>query len=211
MQRKSLLSRSVCCYIIAALSLLSCASSKHSLDQTETHTADSASSTIINQGGVGQTTFNTDSIVSVIMAHISQQQTSSEQQQEHITESVTSYIDSLGREVRQEQRTIDRDITRQQELRFQQWQEQQEQRIASEYARIDSLYAMFHQSNASHHADSLSNHEATEPAQTLTWWQRFKIWLGERALYLFITLLIFLVVSYFQTPILSFLRKLLSK
>lgn len=211
MQRKSLLSRPVCCYIIAALSLLSCASSKHSLDQTETHSADSASSTIINQGGVGQTTFNTDSIVSVLMAHISQQQTSSEQQQEHITESVTSYIDSLGREVRQEQRTIDRDITRQQELRFQQWQEQQEQRIASEYARIDSLYAMFHQFNTSSQSDSLSTHATEEPVKTLTWWGRVEQWVGRRAILIIGLLILFFALSRFYPTLFSILKKLIKK
>lgn len=211
MQRKSPLSRPVCCYIIAALSLLSCASTKHSLDQTETHTADSASSTIINQGGVGQTTFNTDSIVSVIMAHISQQQTSSELQQEHITESVTSYIDSLGREVRQEQRTIDRDITRQQELRFQQWQEQQEQRIASEYARIDSLYAMFHQFNTSSQSDSLSTHATEEPVKTLTWWGRVEQWVGRRAILIIGLLILFFALSRFYPTLFSVLKKLIKK
>ena len=203
--------RSVCCYIIATLLLLSCASIKHSLDQTETHASDSASATTIIQGGVGQTTINTDSIVSVILAHVTQQQTSSEQQQEHITETVTSYIDSLGREVRQEQRTIDRDITRQQELRFQQWQQQQEQCIASEYARIDSLYAMFHQFNTSSQSDSLSTNATEEPVKTLTWWGRVEQWVGRRAILIIGLLILFFALSRFYPTLFSILKKLIKK
>lgn len=203
--------RPVCCYIIAAITLLSCASTKHSLDQTETHASDSASATTIIQCGVGQTTINTDSIVSVILAHVTQQQTSSEQQQEHITETVTSYIDSLGREVRQEQRTIDRDITRQQEQRFQQWQQQQEQRIASEYARIDSLYAMFHQFNASHHSDTTDTHATEEPVKTLTWWGRVEQWVGRRAILIIGLLILFFALSRFYPTLFSFLKKLIKK
>lgn len=203
--------RPVCCYIIAAITLLSCASTKHSFDQTETHASDSASATTIIQGGVGQTTINTDSIVSVILAHVTQQQTSSEQQQEHITETVTSYIDSLGREVRQEQRTIDRDITRQQEQRFQQWQQQQEQRIASEYARIDSLYAMFHQFNTSSQSDSLSTHATEEPVKTLTWWGRVEQWVGRRAILIIGLLILFFALSRFYPTLFSVLKKLIKK
>ena len=203
--------RLVCCYIIATLLILSCASTKHSLDQTETHASDSASATTLIQGGVGHTTVNTDSIVSVILSQISQQQTSSEQQQEHITETVTSYIDSLGREVRQEQRTIDRDITRQQELRFQQWQQQQEQRIASVYARIDSLFAMFHQFNTSSQSDSLSTHATEEPVKTLTWWGRVEQWVGRRAILIIGLLILFFALSRFYPTLFSILKKLIKK
>ncbi|MBR3021058.1 MAG: hypothetical protein IKH59_01680 [Bacteroidaceae bacterium] len=121
---------------------------------TAAHTADSTSVTIAAHGQLSTLTVNTDSIVSVILQHVTQQQTSQEEQQEHITETVTSYIDSLGREVRQEQRTIDRDISRQMEFRHQQWQQEEEQRIASAYARIDSLYAALYAEMQSYIADS---------------------------------------------------------
>ena len=44
------------------------------------------------------------------------QQKQSEQQHEVITETVTTTLDSLGREIRQEQRTISRDISREQQI-----------------------------------------------------------------------------------------------
>ena len=44
------------------------------------------------------------------------QQQSSEQQHETIQETVTVTLDSLGREIRQEQRTISRDISREQQI-----------------------------------------------------------------------------------------------
>lgn len=61
---------------------------------------------------------------------------SNEDQKEHITETITTYIDSLGREVRQEQRTTDRSLSK--------MQQQTEQRLTREFEMrlqqsIDSL------------------------------------------------------------------------
>ena len=50
---------------------------------------------------------------------------SHDDQKEHITETITTYIDSLGREVRQEQRTTDRSISK--------MQQQTEQRLTREF------------------------------------------------------------------------------
>ena len=50
---------------------------------------------------------------------------SHDDQKEHITETITTYIDSLGREVRQEQRTTDRSLSR--------MQQQTEQRLTREF------------------------------------------------------------------------------
>lgn len=71
-------------------------------------------------------------VVSVAVSQQLTQQQQSEHQQETITELITVTTDSLGREVRQEQRTITRDVTR--EL------QQQEQRITQEYeARLHTV------------------------------------------------------------------------
>lgn len=77
------------------------------------------------------------------------QQQQSEHQQETITETVTTTLDSLGREIRQEQRTITRDITREQQILEQRLVREIEKRLqtvtdsldASWQQRYDSLQA----------------------------------------------------------------------
>jgi hypothetical protein len=98
-----------------------------------------------------------------------------EQEQELISELITETTDSLGRKVRQEQRTVKRDITR--EL------QQQEQRITEEYevrmrACIDSvsdIWSQRYDSLASHvqQLDSLSS-LSHQPSATDTrpWYRR---------------------------------------
>ena len=78
------------------------------------------------------------------------QWTASEHEQEIISELITETTDSLGRTVRQEQRTVKRDITR--EL------QQQEQRLTRAYEQMlhtvaDSISSEWHQ-----RYDSLSRH-----------------------------------------------------
>ena len=65
---------------------------------------------------------------------------SHDDQKEHITETITTYIDSLGREVRQEQRTTDRSLSR--------MQQQTEQRLTREFevrlsTAIDSVNSIW--------------------------------------------------------------------
>lgn len=195
--------------IVAVIS--SCASTKSSTSHSEGHESDSTAITTIVHGGVGQTSFNVDSLFRLWVVRDSLHQSTSETSTEHITETITSYIDSLGREVRQEQRTIDRNEARQQELRFQQWQQQQEQRIASEYARIDSLYAMFQQMQSAHQSDSISHLDQKEPVETLTWWGRVEQWIGRRAIILIITVIIMFVIWHYAKPIHAFLSKFIKK
>ena len=98
-----------------------------------------------------------------------------EQEQELISELITVSTDSLGREIRTEQRIVKRDITR--ELK------QQEQRITEEYevrmrACIDSvsdLWSQRYDSLASHvqQLDSLSTlSRQTSATDTRPWYQR---------------------------------------
>lgn len=105
---------------------------------------------------------------------------SHEDQKEVISELITVSTDSVGRTIRQEQRTISRDITR--EL------QQQEQRITQEYearlrVAIDSVNGIYQQ-----RYDSLASHVAqmdstfvkkTPVGDTRPWYQR--LWDNLRA------------------------------
>ena len=59
------------------------------------------------------------------MEEYSASMTSNEDQKEKVTETITTFVDSLGREVRQEQRTTERSLSR--------MQQQTEQRLSREF------------------------------------------------------------------------------
>lgn len=103
------------------------------------------------------------------------QWTASEHEQEIISELITETTDSLGRTVRQEQRTVKRDITR--EL------QQQEQRLTRAYEQMlhtvaDSISSEWHQrydSLARHvsQLDSAYSSRQTSDTDTRPWYQRW--------------------------------------
>ena len=123
MSKKSLFPRFVCCYMIAALcafSVLSCTTSR-TATTTVTHSeGDSLRALQVQYAAMSQQLSRYDSLFSQMQARITAQQSTQEQSTERIQESVTTYLDSLGREVRQENRTIDRNLSRQTELRYEQ-------------------------------------------------------------------------------------------
>lgn len=83
-----------------------------------------------------------DSAWSERMSQYTSQQQQSEQQHEVITETVTTTLDSLGREMRQEQRTISRDISREQQITEQRLTREFESRLQMAMAELDSTWQM---------------------------------------------------------------------
>ena len=108
---------------------------------------------------------------------------SNEDQKEKVTETITTFVDSLGREVRQEQRTTERSLSR--------LQQQTEQRLSREFeARlsvvVDSLNDIWQQRfNAvkGHWEQTDSTHVKETPATKTElpwykrWWQTLKDYL----------------------------------
>ena len=78
------------------------------------------------------------------------QQQQSEQQHETIQETVTETVDSLGRKVRQEQRVISRDVTRELQLTEQRLTRELEQRLQCTVDSIDSCWLSKYDSLAAH-------------------------------------------------------------
>lgn len=78
------------------------------------------------------------------------QQQQSEHQQETIQETVTETVDSLGRKVRQEQRVISRDVTRELQLTEQRLTRELEQRLQCTVDSIDSCWLSKYDSLAAH-------------------------------------------------------------
>jgi hypothetical protein len=116
--------------------------------------------------------------------YVSQQQ-QSEQQHEVITETVTTTLDSLGREIRQEQRTISRDITREQQVIEQRLTREFESRLHSAISKLDSSWQSRYDSIQSSmvREDSTSMEKTPVGGSGLSWWQQARIHLANILLY----------------------------
>lgn len=121
---------------------------------------------------------NFDSLFTAWQQRIEQSQTTNEQSHETVSETITSWIDSLGREVRQEQRTIDRDLARQTEIRHQQEIAAMQQQFSQQLERYDSLYAAMEKNITAHWEDSLASYkESITQSQKPSLLERFHDWL----------------------------------
>lgn len=203
MSKKSLFSRFFCCYMIAALcafSVLSCTTSR-TATSTVTHSeGDSLRALQVQYAVMSQQLSRYDSLFSQMQARITAQQSTQEQSTERIQESVTTYLDSLGREVRQENRTIDRNLSRQTELRYEQQISALQQQLSRETSRTDSLAEALYMLQQVNWLDSLNQQAYKEPAPSAlkTWWDTLLTNLGYILLFLFIAALLILFIRYYR-------------
>ena len=113
------------------------------------------------------------------------QQKQSEQQHEVITETVTTTLDSLGREIRQEQRTISRDISREQQIIEQRLTREFESRLQTAISELDSSWRSRYDSiqAVTVREDSISVKKTPVNGSGLSWWQQARIHLANILLY----------------------------
>lgn len=108
---------------------------------------------------------------------------SHEDQKEKVTETITTYIDSLGREVRQEQRTTDRSLSKMQQQTEQRLSREFEQRMSAVVDSINDIWQQRFDAIQSHweKADSTAVKETpatkTELPWYKLWWQTLKDYL----------------------------------
>ena len=86
-----------------------------------------------------------------------------ESEKETITETVTSWIDSLGREVRQEQRVTNRDISRQQQQTEERITREVEQRLMSVVDSLDGVWSQRYDSIAAHQTSDIDHQTSSKP------------------------------------------------
>lgn len=125
--------------VIVILACVGCASPKI-IDRTEYRTIGIDSTQVVqlmNQR-VQNVQQHIDSAMHAITTQVTTQQESQSQEREHITETITSWVDSLGREVRQEQRVTDRDISKQQKLTEERLVQEFETRLQQAITKHDS-------------------------------------------------------------------------
>ena len=126
-----------------------------------------------------------DSVWSERMNQYVSQQQQSEQQHEVITETVTTTLDSLGREIRQEQRTISRDISREQQIIEQRLTREFESRLQTAISELDSSWQSRYDSiqAVTVREDSTSMEKTPVNGCGLSWWQQARIHLANILLY----------------------------
>ena len=119
---------------------------------------------------------NIDSLVSEAISRAMQEYQKTEQEHEVTTETLTETIDSLGRVVRQQQKTTDRTISRQELMR----QEQQIQELKINLQRHiemqDSAWSAKFSQFETHLKDSLDQvidkQSVTNATPVTSWWKR---------------------------------------
>ena len=88
-----------------------------------------------------------------------------ESEKEVITETVTSWIDSLGREVRQEQRVTNRDIIRQQQQTEERITREVEQRLMSVVDSLNGVWSQRYDSIAAHQTSDIDHQTSSTTAR----------------------------------------------
>lgn len=166
--------------VIGIAAMCSSCGTKKELHQHTSHVveADTLAKEAKHDGHVSQTVQDLDSIVTASVWAVMQEFVKSEQEHEVTTETLTETIDSLGRIIRQQQKTTDRTVSRQELQR----QQEQLQRLSIDLQRhiavLDSSWADRMQTFESHLRDSLATaldkYTETNAAPALTWWQ--KLW-----------------------------------
>lgn len=168
--------------LLVALSIMGCATKKEHHEHTaHAVSADTLAREARHDSHASHTTVNIDSLVTASVWAAMQEFSRSEQEHEVTTETLTETIDSLGRIIRQQHRTTDRTLSRQELQR----QQEQIRRLSAELHRqlsvMDSTVHDRISRFESHLRDSLT-HELDKRSQTsaapaLSWWQRAWSWL----------------------------------
>ena len=162
--------------VILCVLLGSCAAPK-AIDHAEYH--HSAIDTLSIQAAVDahMTSWHKrmDSLVRERISQFSAEQHSSTDQKELITETVTTTTDSLGRAVRQEQRTISRDLHQEQQLFEQRLEREMESRLQTALSRQDSIWQQRLDAALSHReqTDSIRHTVTPVPQDNRPWYRRW--------------------------------------
>lgn len=163
-----------------------CATTRKTSSNVEVHHGDSLRALAVQYDAISSQLSRYDSLLSQMQQQTSLHQTTDEQSTEHIQETVTTWLDSLGREVRQENRTIDRSLARQIEMRYEQQIATMQQQLSRQDERYDSLANELYMVQQVNWMDSINQQSIKEPAST-----RSSIWMR---IHDFITALVNVIV-----------------
>lgn len=173
----------ICIVVLMLMSMCSSCATKKELHEHHQHTveADTLAQEARHDSHTNHQTSNIDSLVTASVWAAMQEFVRQEQEHEVTTETLTETIDSLGRIVRQQQKTTDRTLSRQEQQRQQEQLQQLSTDLHRRLSAMDSTVSDRMSRFESHLRDSL-NHELSKQTDTsgapaLTWWQRLWQWL----------------------------------
>lgn len=128
------------------------------------------------------------------MEEYSASMTSNEDQKEKVTETITTFVDSLGREVRQEQRTTERSLSRMQQQTEQRLSREFEQRMSVVVDSVNDIWQQRFNAVKGHweQADSSSVKETPATKTELPWYKR---WWQTLKDYLLIAGIVLLIIA----------------
>ena len=100
---------------------------------------------------------------------------SNEDQKEKVTETITTFVDSLGREVRQEQRTTERSLSRMQQQAEQRLSREFEARLSTTLDSVNGIWQQRFEQYQAHwgQADSTDVKETPATKTELHWYKRW--------------------------------------
>ena len=164
----------ICVVVLMLMSMCSSCATKRELHEHQTHVvvADEQAQEARHDGHARQTTAS----VWAAMREMAAQ----EQSRETTTETITTWTDSLGREMRQEQRTTQRELSRQEQQRWRQTEERWQNELHQTLRQMDSTWCDRISRYESHLRDSLSRQKDLQQsvaADSPSWWQRLWLWL----------------------------------
>ena len=117
------------------------------------------------------------------MEDYSASMTSNEDQKEKVTETITTWTDSLGREMRQEQRTTERSLSRMQQQTEQRLTREFEQRLSVATDSLNDIWQQRFERYQTHWEQTDNTHVKETPATKTElpwykrWWQTLKDYL----------------------------------
>jgi len=162
--------------IVVGILLGSCATPK-AVERTEHHRAEADTMAIQAAVDAHMSSWHEriDSIFRERISQYSEQQSSHSEERETIQETITTTTDSLGRAVRQEQRTISRDIQREQQQAVQRLEREMENRLQTALDRQDSIWQQRLDIALSHSEQSDSTHNTVTPVaqDSRPWYRRW--------------------------------------
>ncbi len=143
--------------LITIILFSSCATTHRTENYQEASSSVSDSTVQEIRSGVGQSYLNIDSLIQSYLRKSAARQVSRDSTHEQIMESITSYIDSLGRKVRMEQRTINRTASGERETFYRQQLALMQQKYAMQQEHYDSLFQSLCEYKKSLETDSISS------------------------------------------------------
>lgn len=172
-------------YTLAATLMLACCATPKAVEHHHHHSEQADTMAVKAQVDRLLTSWHTqmDSSLRQRMEEYSASWLSHDDQKEKVTETITTFVDSLGREVRQEQRTTERSLSRLQQQTEQRLTREMETRLSTVIDSINSVWQQRYDALQTHWEQNDSTHIKETPVAGAAlpwykrWWQTVKDYL----------------------------------